>query len=358
MYRIWQIGVMAAILLIPISAFAGQVTLRNGDRITGKIVRADAKTLVIQSDSAGEITVKWEDIVAIQSEEPLHVGLRAGQVLAGPITTVDGKLQVQTQSEGAVTVSLDAVQFLRNDAEQAAYEAQIERQEHPRLLDLWSGFFDAGLSTTKGNSDTLSFTLDGKAVRESPVDKFTVDFNSILAKNGTTGATVTTAHAITGGIRADFNVSPKFFAFGFTDFQYDEFQDLDLRNVLGGGMGYHVIKSKKTAFEAYGGGAYDQAYYSTGVNQKSGEINLGESVSYKLSGRSSLNEELDLFPNLTYTGQYRMTFNGAAVTKINSWLNWQISFNDLYVSNPQPGIKTNDVILTTGIRVSFGKGQL
>lgn len=36
---------------------ADQVTLKNGDRITGKIVTSDAKTLTIKTDAMGEVKI-------------------------------------------------------------------------------------------------------------------------------------------------------------------------------------------------------------------------------------------------------------------------------------------------------------
>ncbi len=45
---------------------AGEVTLSNGDRITGKIVKSDGKTLTIKSDLSGDVTT---DLTAIPSPE-------------------------------------------------------------------------------------------------------------------------------------------------------------------------------------------------------------------------------------------------------------------------------------------------
>ena len=340
------------------SALADQIVLKNGDRLSGSIIKSDAKTLVIKTEFAGDVTVQWAAIDALTSTQPLHVGVTGGQTLVGPVSTSEGKVQVATQAAGTVSTNKDSVEVIRSDAEQASYDAAIDRLQHPHLLDFWGGFLDAGLSTTKGNSDTLSFSLAAKAIRAAPSDKITVYANSVFAKNSIAGVSVDTAHAILGGVRGDFNVSSRTFMFGFTDFQYDQFQELNLRNVLGGGYGVHLIKTKETMFDVYGGGAYDQAYYSTGVTQKEGEITAGESFTYKLSSRSSLTEQLDLFPNISTLGQYRFNFDSSAITKINNWLNWQITFADRYVSNPIPGIKKNDLLLTTGLRLTFGKGSL
>jgi len=56
---------------------------------------------------------------------------------------------------------------------------------------------------------------------------------------------------------------------------------------------------------------------------------------------------------LTNTGEYRGTFSFGTVTKINSWLGWQNAFEDIYVTNPPPGTRQNDILLTTGFNFSF-----
>jgi putative salt-induced outer membrane protein YdiY len=346
----------AAVLLLCPALFADQITLKNGDRLTGSIERSDDKILVMKTEAAGEVTVKWSAVESIKSDQQLHVGLSGGQTIVGLVSPSDGKLEIATKNAGTVTTTKDAIQLIRSDAEQSAYDASIERLKNPRLIDFWGGFIDFGLSTTRGNSETLSFVMSARAVRRAPRDTISVYANSIFANNGTTGPTVTTANAINGGIRADLNVTERMFVYGFADFLHDEFQTLDLRNVLGGGLGYHVIKTNRTLLDVYGGGAYDQAFYSTPLTIRSGALMAGESLSYSASNRTSFTEKFEFFPNLSETGEYRFLFNLGAATKLKSWLSWQVTFSDGYVSNPPPLIKKNDLLLSTGLRLTFGKG--
>ena len=51
--------------------------------------------------------------------------------------------------------------------------------------------------------------------------------------------------------------------------------------------------------------------------------------------------------------QYRATFNGGLSTKIKSFLSWQTTVSDVYVTNPPMGTKDNDFILTTGLGFTF-----
>ena len=80
-------------------------------------------------------------------------------MLVGTVATGTGKLEVRTSDAGAVTISKDSVQSVRSKNEQAAYQAEVDRLRNPGLLDLWSGAVDAGLSLTRGNADTTTFTL-------------------------------------------------------------------------------------------------------------------------------------------------------------------------------------------------------
>lgn len=334
-------------------SYADQVTLKNGDRLTGAIIKSDAKLLVIKSDFAGEVSIQWDAVTSIQSSQPIFIGLKDGQTIAGLVSTTDGKFVTETKDAGMITAPKDNVVTIRNQVEETAYNNQIERLRNPHLTDFWSGFLDTGLSLTRGNSDTLNFVLSGNAVRKTSRDTITAYATSIFANNGTGGPTVTTANAIGGGVRFDLNVTKRLYVFGFTDFYHNEFQQLDLRNVLGGGLGYHVIDTKRTIFDVYGGGDFNQSYYTT-LTQKTGEIMVGEYLSHSISSRTSFSERFEFFPNVSDSGEYRYTFDSHAVTKLNRWLSWQVSFGDIYVSNPPPGVKKNDLILSTGLRLTFG----
>jgi putative salt-induced outer membrane protein len=347
--------------LLALSVRADQVTLKNGDRLTGTIVKSDAKTMLIKTELAGEVNVQWDAVTSIVSSQALHLALKDGQTVVGTVTTVDGKLDVATKTTGEVVAPKETVVTVRNDDEEKSYDAEIDRLRNPRLTDFWSGMLDTGLSVTRGNSATLAYNLSAKAVRATSRDKISVYSTAVYASDDTTPPSRTTAHAIRGGIRGDLNVSERLFVFGFTDFEYDQFQDLDLRNVLGGGLGYHVIKTKNTTFDVFGGGDYEQEYFSaspafpTGLTRKTGEVVLGEELDTKLNGRTTLSEKFSLFPNVSDTGNYRFQFDVVAATKLKAWLGWQVTYSDRYLSNPLPGLKKNDVLLSTGLRLTFGK---
>jgi len=365
MKRTWSVALVVVFLAV-CSARADQVTLKNGDRLTGTIVKSDDKehTLLVKTEFAGDVNVKWDAISSIVSSQPLHLTTKDGQTIVGTVTASEDQFKVVTNTTGEVTAKKESIVAVRNDAEQKAYDTEIDRLRNPKLTDFWSGVLDTGLSLTRGNSESTTYTLAGKAARVTAKDKIGVYATAIYAKDNTTPPERTTAHAIRGGVRFDLNLTPKLFVFGLTDFEYDEFQNLDLRNSIGGGLGYYLIKNERIQFDVFGGGTFLQEYFSVPINpavspatsRKSGEIIVGEELAAKIGSKLTLSERFAIYPNLSESGQYRFTFDTTAAIKLKSWLSWQSTFSDYYISNPVPGKKTNDILLASGLRLQFGKG--
>jgi putative salt-induced outer membrane protein YdiY len=336
-------------------AFADQITLKNGDRLTGAVQKSDGKTLTMKSDLAGAVTVPWDAVERISSNQPLYVSFKSGQVVVGVLALNEGRVEVETTEAGKVAMTKDLVVSLRSKDEQLSYQTEIDRLRNPGLLDLWSGFVDAGLSMARGNANITTFNTAMNAARTTPRDKIGAYVTSLYSKSRTGDISQITANAIRGGVSYNINLSERHFAFGFTDLEFDEFQKLDLRFVVGGGLGRHAIKSERTILDIFGGGALNKEFFSTGLKRSSGEILVGEEFSHKLSGSSALKEKLVFYPNLSETGEFRVTFDFGLVTNLSRRLGWHVTFSDRYLSNPVLGTKQNDLLLTTGIRLTFAR---
>jgi putative salt-induced outer membrane protein YdiY len=351
MQKAWLL-ILSAIVLTP-AIFADQITLKNGDRLSGTIATSDAKTLVLKTVYAGAVTVNWGFVQQIESSQSLYVGTKGGQVIIGPVTSSDDKLAVATKESGSVAVAKADVTSLRNADEEKKAEAALERLQHPRLADLWTGSLDTGLGLVSGNSQSSNFTFGLNAVRATTRDKITYYTTAAFSRSTVKGVTATTAQAIAGGVRYDLNVSDKSFAFGTVDLFNDRFQDLDLRTVLGAGGGHHAIKNPRTSLDLLVGATFNREFFTT-FNRSSGEVLLGETFTRQILASTVVNESLFFYPNMTSTGDFRSTFSLGLVTKLTKILSWQTSFNDFYLSNPPPSKKTNDLLLSTGLRLTFG----
>ena len=344
----WFAGavLMAAPLLM-----ADQIVLDNGDRITGKVTKKDGDSLTVTSDLMGAVTIKWAHVKSIATDDPVTVVLSGGKAVEGKLATSGDQVEVGGQS-----APLPSVTTVRNAAEQAKYTRML----HPPLYDLWNGYYDFGIADVSGNSRSLSITNAVNATRLTSNDKISLYFNEIYAKGLVGNKVGVTAQAWRGGWKYDRNVGKRAFMLVFDDYENDKFQNLKFRGVFGGGAGFHAVKTDRSQLDLLGGISLNHESYSvaisppsTATSRNSGEFFWGDDFGYKINKASSFTQAFRMFNNLSDTGQYRMNFDIGMVTKVAKWLSWQVTASDRYITNPAPGRKTNDLLISSGVRVTF-----
>lgn len=341
------------------SASADQVTLKNGDKLTGKITTSDAGTLTLRTEFAGEVKIKRDAIASVATDEPVNVQL-ADRTVIGAVEPAPAPEQVAIRVPGAETITapLAEVAAFRSDAAQRAYERERERQSHPRLNDFWQGFVSFSLAGASGNAKTSTYSTSLAASRAAGKNKMALYFNQVYATQSTTEPFGATASRISGGYRVDRSVSQRLFVFGTTDFDYDRFLDLDLRSVFGGGLGLKVWRTDRGFLDIGSGGVFNREKFGSGLIRRAGEILITEELGLRVNSRLKLSQRMSLYPNLSDTGQYRLNLDTGASMPVFGWLEWNIGFSSRYLSNPPPGLKSNDLLYTTGIRLSFDQTKI
>jgi len=342
------------LLFIP-AVFADQITMKDGDRITGAIVKKDGDNVTIKSKNFGTVTLKWADVAAVKSDQPLNVTLAGGKTVKATIETQGDRIQVAAP-EAPQAVDPKDVLTLRDDAEEKTYQKFL----HPGLLDLWTITGGLNLAGTKGNAETSTLTTPINFVRASNTTRTTAYFNSISSSATVNGVNAQTAKAVRGGWAYNRNITKKVFANLFNDYAYDKFQSLDLGVTFGGGAGYLLWSHDASRFSVTGGGDWNrQAFGALGASaaftRNSGEAFWGDDFNYKLNARTSFVETFRMFENLSDTGQSRINADAGATTQLTKWLNWNVSLSDRYLSDPVPGRKKNDFLYSTGLGFSWAR---
>lgn len=338
-----------AILLIAPLIHADEVVLKNGNHLTGSIVKLDDNKLVLKTDFADIINIKWDAVSSFSSQQPVYIQTADKKISVTSLTRQDGSVELNANTGQPVTVAASDIKALRSESEQQAYEQSLR----PGLLAGWAGGGNVGLSLARGNSESLSVSTGLNLARTTLHDKLTLYATTVYTKDDLLGAV--SADNIQAGARYDHNLNKTVFAFIGSDFEYDKLQDLDLRAVPNGGIGFHVINTPRTAFDVLAGASWIHEKYGTGLVNNIFSPSLGETLSQKLSANTVFKEAVFIFPYVSggFAGNYRFTFDGGLSTKISRWLAWQTTVSDHYVSNPLAGTKGNDLLLSTGLGLTF-----
>jgi putative salt-induced outer membrane protein YdiY len=343
-------SLLIIILALAHHAAADQIILNNGDRLTGTIVKSDGKTIVLKSDLVGEVTIALDNVANVTADKPLYVTLADGRTVSGLVTAKNNQFEIKSNS-GAVVVERAAIAVVRSEAEQRVYESTL----NPGWFEQWSGGADLGFALTRGNSNTTNLALGMAIARETLHDKTSMYAASVYNRESTSGISRTTANTFRFGARYDRDINRQWFGYGFTDFEHNGLQDLNLRLVLGGGIGYHAIRSERTKLDLLAGLDVSREFFDGNDNDRTSlEAQLGQTLSHQLTPRLALKEQLYFFPNLSEGGEYRINFDTSLVADITRRIGWQVTLSDRYLSNPPGGAKQNDLLLTTGLKVKLG----
>ncbi len=360
---------LIALLGFAQSARADSVVLKNGDHLTGTVTQLIGGKLTLTTAYAGAVTINWDEVTLVKLDRPMVLPseTRHGkqvEIQKMEITGIERTDSgfVVTTAQGPQPVPGPAVTTLRSAAAQTAYEATLR----PNLLHGWNGGANLSLALARGNSETTTVGTGVTLVRPTRTDKTSIYLNTLYTHDGVAGTT--TANTTNAGVRYDHNLKPKVFAFGTVDFATDALQELDLRSVVGGGLGWHALNSPKQQFDILGGLVWTHESYSTiAANNTTtpptpavppetnsfAALDFGEQYNRKLGKTSTFTEQAYIFPDLNDTSQFRFTLNSGLNTRINNILSWQTTLSDVYVTNPPAGTKDNDLIFTTGLGFSF-----
>lgn len=335
------------VCLVVSTARADTVVLKNGDRLTGTAVKLDAGKLTFKTSYADPIALTWDQVASLTLDQVLILPSAKGKLTVTSIQRSDDHLVVTT-SAGQSTLDPAEVTVLRSPPDQATYEASL----NPSWGHAWTSDVNVSLALARGNSQTATFGAGLAAARQTRNDKTSLYANTLYSKNAH-AVPSTSANTTAGGLRYDHNLNPRVFAFGTGDFLTNALQNLDLRSILGGGLGWHAIKAPQQSLDILAGLVWTHEKYSPSPTNSFAALDLGEQFTRKLGTRSLFTEQAFLYPDLSKMGEFQLSVDSTFSTKLGKLFNWQTTFSDRYTSFPPVGTLSNDVILTTGLGLSL-----
>ncbi len=209
-------------LAAAVSASAGELVLKNGSRIVGTVTGIRDGVVTVDTEFAGSIKIKQDQIVSLQSDGPVVLKLADGEVLTEP----------------ALTVAEEQLVLTSGDAPAGGYALRDLALSDPEPWELgrgyrWRGQASAALGLQRGNTDTDEFDYRVESVWRSMRDRYTTLLDGEIDEaNGIKNAENWSALAkydrfLEGPLYWGANVSA----------EQDKFADLDLRYYVGPYMG-------------------------------------------------------------------------------------------------------------------------
>jgi putative salt-induced outer membrane protein YdiY len=223
----------------PPKVFIDEVLLKDGSRVVGEIQSMVGGKLTVKSLFAVDDTVviDWDQVQSIRTEagHNLTVVLAEGSAPVGVVAP---------GGEGRLTITASDIALPMEVA-----LASVAAINPPPEKDVtFKGALNLAASTSDGNTRTKSLTLFGDMeTRVSDDHRITLragytyaeDEDGLTARNGRVG------------LKYDYFFTKRLYAFAATLFEYDTFQDLNLRTAVSAGPGWQIIDKGDFTSEAF-----------------------------------------------------------------------------------------------------------
>lgn len=323
------------IAVFAMQAFASEVTLKNGDRVSGTIVEQSDDAVVVETEYAGKIRIARGHIAAI-GETAEASGPSPSTAIADKAPD-SGPAPKEPAGTGAVK-----------------RPARLFGGRFMGLADGWEGNANVGFSYTSGNSNYTTLSTGLRAVKTGGRDNLTIYARSLWYSNRNSGQMVTTQNAFWGGARYDRNLDAKNFGFVSYDFERDRPKKLNFRSVAGGGLGRHFVKKESTELDVIVGAAWNRTW-QTGENTDTPEALAGATLKHRFHEKLRLQNTFTFFQNVTDRSEYRFLFDATVSADVTKRVGVFITVGDRFNNDPLGTSRKNDFLFTTGMKWNFGK---
>ncbi len=332
---------VVSLYLLGSVCWADQVILRNGDTLTGTIVKLTDSKMVFKSGLAGEVTIDQSNIRTLASDTLLTIHLKDGTVL---------KCQVAAGQGGQFSVASSAVQA------QSLNTADITAINPPaKPRPKWRGQASAGLTSTHGNTKADNISASFGASKRTEIDRTTVSADYAKGTQENASGKTTIEDWWRAKAKYDYFVSPK--CYGFMDGRYerDAVALLDRRVVIGGGAGWQWIETDVTkwSFELGAASLYEQFNVAGDTKNSQLSMQAGYNLSHKLSHTIDFIHDLTYYPSTEKFSNYYLTSGAEIRTRFSArmFANFKTLFN--YDASPAAGKGNTDVKYIVGIGLDF-----
>jgi len=314
---------------------------QNGDRLTGEVKSLERGKLSFKTDATGTISIEWDKVASVQTDQYLQVELSDGRRHFGRASQAqpEGKLKLRVGS-GANVREVPLVEVVGiAPIEQGGFFARLD------------GYVTAGYDYTKSSS-VQQITFTGGLSSRDEKRQWAIDSSAtLISQSGQNDSNRYNIGAYNRRFLAD-----RWFVQGFGSFDGNDELGIDLRTTIGAAYGRFLRQDQKHDWAAYAGLAVTRENFSEQPTNESVEGVLGTQYWFFRynAPEASLNATVNLFPSLTESGRVRSEAQISARYELVSDLFFQLSFYGSFDSEPGAGAESkSDYGVTTSLGYSF-----
>ena len=310
---------------------ADVVETKSGARITGKVAKIDAGSVVVDTDYAGSITIKQSEVTAINTEAPVAIRLASGTRFDGIVSSTDGAVRI-TNTDGTVNTTVDKVA--------ASWAAGGKDPQLVALERHWAYEASVDVAGKSGNKSQLGTAVALRATLAGASDILV--FYGAYDRQVSDGTK--SADQFKAGVDYSSNFSGKYSWYVRDEGGFDRIKDIQFSDVAAFGVGYDFIKQPNHTLTGRFGFSYRNENYQSPLTNDVNDAGLDFGLSHTLTfATMSLVNRFTFVPSFNDFANYRFAHESFLELPLAN-PSWKVRFglsND-YNSKPGNGVKKLD----------------
>lgn len=311
------------------------VTLANGDRITGEVMKLDRGRLQFKTDDAGTLYLEWDNLTSVVTKRFVEIETRDGERYFGGMAPAPARAITIARPEGDVTLTMAEVTSI----------TPIGRSFWRKL----DGSIDVGYNYTQ-SSGIGTFTLNSNTVYRKRASQTRVTASVTLTQTEENSERDDRGTLDLSYLRYPWQ---RWFFVGIGRFETNESLGVVLRSQVAGAVGPRLINSNRGQMSVGAGIAVNNEQGVDVAATQNVEAIFLFQTSYFTYDRPTTNFDLGLqyYPSLSDPGRHRVQLDMGVKRELLPDLFVAVTLYNSYDNRPpSAAVDQNDV----GIVASIG----
>ncbi len=332
--------------------------LKNGDRITGRVIRESDSRIVLESPLAGRLNIPAAQVDRREEPDPAPkpatVAVPTPDAPAPatpppapskPVAAVPppGKPAGGTPPEPATNAPPDLPWY--------SLRRWVPEPVSPFVTN-WHGNLQVGMNLGFGTRDRQDFYARATATHAYGRSRNALAYNAAYGIADGRQA----ANRMEGTLKTDLDLWKKRKWYAYNQFlaAYDDIREINLRWDEGVGMGYKVIERARLVGNMELGAQFQQFRYDNQLGRRniwSGRI--GESLTWKPNDKLSVVQRFTFTPSFLDADDYRFRFELLATYPLYKRVTVNLNIIDDYEADPRGAVDNNELTIQGTVGIQF-----
>ncbi len=367
-----------------------ELTLKNGDRLTGELLNSTGTEIKFKTELAGEVTVKWENVKELKSKRDFAVvpkdlkdardsakvpqgAIKIGEkgIVVSPVSTTKPETGAPPESEakpGATKETAAGKEIptstIASVVDDATYQKEINKQIGFRSG--WDGHITTGTSMIYSTQDSSLYQVDTALKRSIPTVSWLnpklrtlIDFTLSAGKTTQPGTETTITNIYHLGGERDEYFSPRGYYLQVFSEDHNYSQGLVIQQKYGGGIGATLFKKKDAELDITADLHYENQQFKANPSADVEALSLHliastlTEVYTRKWGKLQFDEKV--LADIAWNDASAFSASGTSSLRwpIYKRLAFSVNTIDNFLNNPQIGYKKNSFQFTTGFALNL-----